>query len=364
MKINLNSPDGNAFAIMAKVRGYLRAVGQAEKVQSYFDGPALASVGAPPDRTYRPLLAHIHLRSGKLVSARLAPTHNWGAVTRNSDIRLYVNLQPVWMQSPNHGSRGGTTTSLIIVHHTGGVTIQGALSTFLGGAVTSAHYVIDVDGNIIKMVQDTRRANQAGRSPEARWQGSRGLNSKSIGIEIVHQSGDYPAAQYTALLGLLDRLLAHHAGISDRDIVGHSDVGTNASGRLGRKSTDPGLTFEWTKLENKGWGLVVAVGPQPSSIYGGFFDVVPTGSLRRNDNDSTNRFGAAVRTGVSGAPVHEIQEDLRDIGYSVGTPDGDYGEKTQWAVQMFQEHFFAGGRGGTPNGQVDLNTAAMIKSVG
>ncbi len=37
MKVNLKGPDGNAFAIMAIVRGYLRAVGQAEKVQPYFD---------------------------------------------------------------------------------------------------------------------------------------------------------------------------------------------------------------------------------------------------------------------------------------------------------------------------------------
>ncbi len=37
MRINLNSPDGNAFAIMAIVRQYLRVIGQAEKVQSYFD---------------------------------------------------------------------------------------------------------------------------------------------------------------------------------------------------------------------------------------------------------------------------------------------------------------------------------------
>ena len=37
MRINLNSPDGNAFAIMAIVRNYLQAVGQAEKVQPYFD---------------------------------------------------------------------------------------------------------------------------------------------------------------------------------------------------------------------------------------------------------------------------------------------------------------------------------------
>jgi len=37
VRINLNSPDGNAFVILAKVRGYLRAVGQADRVHSYFD---------------------------------------------------------------------------------------------------------------------------------------------------------------------------------------------------------------------------------------------------------------------------------------------------------------------------------------
>ena len=37
MKINLKGPDGNAFAIMAMVRQYLRVIGQADKVQSYFD---------------------------------------------------------------------------------------------------------------------------------------------------------------------------------------------------------------------------------------------------------------------------------------------------------------------------------------
>jgi len=37
VKINLQGPEGNAFAIMAIVRQYLRVIGQAEKVQSYFD---------------------------------------------------------------------------------------------------------------------------------------------------------------------------------------------------------------------------------------------------------------------------------------------------------------------------------------
>ena len=29
----------------------------------------------------------------------------------------------------------------------------------------------------------------------------------------------------------------------------------------------------------------------------------------------------------------------------MGTPDGDFGNRTQAAVQMLQEHFFAGGVG-------------------
>lgn len=250
-----------------------------------------------------------------------------------------------------------------MVHHTAGPLIGPAINTFLSSSEgTSAHYVIDTDGQIVKMVRDEESAHQAGVSF---WSGVNRVNDNSIGIEIVNRSGAYPAAQYTALLGLLDRLLTAHTGINRRRIVGHSDIAHNGHFVLGRKSSDPGLEFEWTRLEARNLGMVPLIGPLPL-MYGGFFTAVPTGSFRKGDNDSHHRFGGSTTVaGVTGTPVQEIQEDLRDIGYSVGTPDGDFGHKTEAAVQMFQEHFFSGPRKRStrPDGRVDRDTAEMIKRV-
>jgi len=64
-----------------------------------------------------------------------------------------------------------------------------------------------------------------------------------------------------------------------------------------------------------------------------------------------------------GNPIHELQTDLKDIGYSVSV-DGYFGVKTRMAVQMFQEHFFSEPRrGGGANGHVNRATAERIKSV-
>lgn len=38
----------------------------------------------------------------------------------------------------------------------------------------------------------------------------------------------------------------------------------------------------------------------------------------------------------TGAPVKQLQKALAAVGYSAGTPDGDYGPATQTAVQKFQ----------------------------
>ena len=74
------------------------------------------------------------------------------------------------------------------------------------------------------------------------------------------------------------------------------------------------------------------------------------------------RRGGANRPAVTGNPVEQIQQDLTDIGYSLGTPDGDYGEKTHFAVMMFQEHFLVRGGAVNPDGRVDYNTATLIQS--
>src|SRR5262245_40063735 len=283
------------------------------------------------------------------------------APTAASPSNVTVGLQPVWTRSLNHGSRGSHQIMTIIVHHTGGPTIGPAINTFLSTTEqTSAHYLINTDGQIIKMVQDIRRANQAG---DSNWAGVNGVNTVSIGIEIVHATGAYPQAQYTALLDLIARLRRAFPTIVDWNIIGHSDIATTHE-VLGRKSSDPGLQFEWSRLENRGLGMQRIAGPFPAAIYAGFFRAFPTEMLRRGDNDSKRIFGGTKRTAITGDPVHELQDDLTIIGYSVGTPDGDFGNKTRAAVQMLQEHFFAGGLGHkAPDGRVDFQTAQLIKSV-
>ena len=69
---------------------------------------------------------------------------------------------------------------------------------------------------------------------------------------------------------------------------------------------------------------------------------------------------------VTGAPITELQTDLRDIGYVVPV-DGHYGYETRVAVKMFQQHFFAGSRRGLVHERdgrtVNLVTAEFIKRV-
>jgi len=106
--------------------------------------------------------------------------------------------------------------------------------------------------------------------------------------------------------------------------------------------------------------------PLPNSVYSNFFATFAGSILQRGDNDTKRILGASKRPAAfAGNPVRELQDDLTAIGYELGNADGDYGDKTRAAVQMFQEHFFAGDRWGpkAPDGRVDLDTAVIIKGV-
>ncbi len=318
-------------------------------------GPDLLSgSGSVPHRVYRPVTLTVKLVAGKVFGAvPTVPAHasiSWSASS------MFVNIQPVWMRSPAHKLRG-PSVSMIVIHHTA-CNLSKAVNTFLSDK--SPHYMIDTDGQIVKWVQDSLAAAHAGVS---RWLGHADINSRSIGIEIINISGAYTEEQYNALLALLDRLTTAFPNINTFDIVGHSDVGTSSDGTVGRKSGDPGMKFEWTRLERRGWGMLISYGPPVPGFYGGFFTLVPTGFLRAGDDDSHHHVGGKVHKGFTGTPVRELQDDLAAIGYSL-VPNGKFDKKTERAVIAFQEHFFAAGRGnGTANGHVDYNTASMIKGV-
>ncbi len=327
-------------------------------------GPAIATATPRPARIWRPLDAAIVLAGGRVQSSTHADVSVAGGT-------VTINLQPVWISSPNHSARpAGTSVSMIIVHHTGGTTSQSAINTFLSQpAQVSAHYVIDTDGQVVKLVHESQIANHAG---PAHWAGRDDINAISVGIEIVNAGAAYPVAQYTALLDLLRSIRTAFPTIPARNIVGHSDIATNRGPhnaanprRLGRKSSDPGLTFEWSRLEAAGLGLEERFGPPAPGIYGGFFAQVANGRLRSGDRDAGHRYGGQARPAITANVIEELQQDLAATGYFCPVTRV-FDLPTRMAVEMFQEHFFGQGRTPAANfvrGQVDLVTADRLKAV-
>jgi N-acetylmuramoyl-L-alanine amidase len=159
-------------------------------------------------------------------------------------------MKPVALPSPNHDSRGGAPVSMLVLHYTGMVSAQAALSRLCDPASkVSAHYTIDEDGTIYAHVPEDRRAWHAGKSF---WAGISDVNSHSIGIELVnpgHEFGyrAFPPAQIEALKSLGAGILARHA-IAAWNVLGHSDVAPS-------RKEDPGELFPWAELAAAGIGL-------------------------------------------------------------------------------------------------------------
>jgi N-acetylmuramoyl-L-alanine amidase len=153
--------------------------------------------------------------------------------------------------SPNFGPRAdGAAIDMLIVHYTGMADCAGALARLCTeGAGVSAHYLVDEDGGVHRLVSEDARAWHAG---EAYWAGERDVNSRSIGIELVnpgHEFGyrPFPDAQMTAFIDLAADIVARH-GIRAGRVLGHSDVAP-------LRKTDPGELFDWARCARAGIGL-------------------------------------------------------------------------------------------------------------
>jgi N-acetylmuramoyl-L-alanine amidase len=151
--------------------------------------------------------------------------------------------------SPNHGPRGGAI-DMLVLHYTGMTSAAAALDRLCDPAAqVSAHYLVDEDGTVWRLVSEERRAWHAGLSS---WRGKSDLNDASIGIELAnpgHEWGyrPFPEPQIAALENLCRGILARHQ-IPPRNIVGHSDV-------VPQRKEDPGELFPWSRLARAGIGL-------------------------------------------------------------------------------------------------------------
>lgn len=164
--------------------------------------------------------------------------------------------------SPNHDERpAGAPIDMLVLHYTGMRTAEEAIGRLRDSASrVSAHYVVEEDGAIWRLVPEERRAWHAGVS---HWRGRETLNGRSVGVEVVnpgHEWGyrPFPALQMAAVCDLCLEIIARH-GIAARDVVAHSDVSPD-------RKQDPGELFDWEGLAANGVGLWPRADAPPRAI--------------------------------------------------------------------------------------------------
>jgi N-acetylmuramoyl-L-alanine amidase len=212
------------------------------------------------------------------------------------------------MPSPNAEPRAeGKAVRILLFHYTDMASAEQACARLCNPASkVSCHYLIDLDGQIIQMVDEDLRAWHAGQSV---WKGERDINSASIGIEIHnpgHDHGypDFPAAQMAAVAALGRDIAARHS-IPPENVLAHSDVAP-------RRKRDPGEKFDWQWLHEHGVGHWV----EPYRLGGGQF----------------------LQEGDKGDAVQAVQAMLELYGYGIEIT-GDFDREMKAVVTAFQRHF-------------------------
>jgi N-acetyl-anhydromuramyl-L-alanine amidase AmpD len=336
------------------------------------------------DRIYRGLCVDFNVSEQK----NLTTAYVFGTPSSNGKVlstslgsknqSLEIGLHPVWVKSPYNVERG-KPLDMIIVHKTGGTGLGSPINQFLFGG-TSAHYIIDRDGQVVKMVRDSRAAGHASNennSDQSHWGTQTRLAYRSIGIENVGTVGQgLEDVQYDVLIGLIEELMRVH-GIKRHRVLAHSDILTDGSGALSDlRIACPGHQFQWSKLEQKNIGLARFTGSGGDDPVGPFFTManVVRGMtlgqplvLREGDRDAKmaagklrpGRFGGREMPDVDLQPIKHLQRWLAEIGYSVGPQDGVYTKRMARAVFHFQTHFIGGGA----NQFIDQQTAELIRGV-
>lgn len=237
---------------------------------------------------------------------------------------MKVHHQP----SPNFNRRPeGAVIDTVVLHYTGMPSAEGALERLTDPAAeVSAHYLIDEDGRLVKLVEEDHRAWHAGVSA---WAGQHNLNHNSIGIELVnpgHEFGyrPFPARQIDTLLELLAGIRERHR-IPKRRYLGHSDIAPS-------RKIDPGELFPWARLAAEGFGLW-------SDVEGS-----DTRALGRGDAGQDQ--------------IAKLNKQLGIVGYHMEDQQG-FDANVQSIVRAFQAHW----RPETISGLFDIGTAAKLRDI-
>lgn len=232
--------------------------------------------------------------------------------------------------SPNFDART-KVPDMLVLHYTGMQTGEAALARLCDPAAeVSAHYLVEEDGRIFRLVAEERRAWHAGRSF---WKGEAGVNHASIGIEIVnpgHEFGyrPFPEAQIAAVIALVTDIRTRW-DIEDSRILGHSDVAPE-------RKEDPGELFPWKQLADAGHGVWAEADPAP---------------------------GDPLAEGAEGVGVFALQAGLTRLGYDCA-PTGEFDQKTRDTVTAFQRHWVQSRFDGVADGLTRARLMAVLRAAG
>ena len=286
--------------------------------------------------------------------------------------RILVDWKPDWISRlhprlrPTPVGRDGLGVREVVLHITTGPKIAGAVQKFTalksGSKVASSgiHYIVDMDGHVVKMLHERHGAFHAGyrKTHLAGW-GEGGTAAQiaktAIGIEHVAAPGDeWPEGMIVASLDLVGELVRHF-DIEPRAVIGHNDVIVLKSTRALPRTTKvcPGGGLPWERYEAAGIILAAdATVEPPATMYDGVFATRP-----------------ALDAKASRAAIEELQRDLHRMGWWLpaargGTrPLGTFDEHTGAGVARFQARFMARQKLKFTKGRVDVATARLIKQV-
>jgi N-acetylmuramoyl-L-alanine amidase len=123
-----------------------------------------------------------------------------------------------------------TRTDYIILHTTEGAA-RGSLRKVRKNG--EAHYFVNTDGHVYRVISKERVAFHSGRSM---WRGRTNLDNSSLGIEVVgYHNKSITTAQYQALRELLRQLQSIYH-IPDERVLSHSMVAYGAPNRWHKRS--------------------------------------------------------------------------------------------------------------------------------
>ena len=175
----------------------------------------------------------------------------WAALDITTDFR----------ESFVHGEKGARYQKYIVLHDTEGTGDAASVIDWWdsNGNLIAAHFVVNTDGSIVQCVpldsiahhagfgdtghnelygvEDESRDDKLGTTSIGSSYADYGMNSYSIGIELVHVggSGDYPAAQLEALDALIAYIDAYYG--FESDIIDHKAWRTSNSDTSGEFAT-------------------------------------------------------------------------------------------------------------------------------